>query len=91
MRTERWLCVLDRVDRRFFPGYALEEGRLSLFDLAADPAAENDVAGQHADVAKRLGVDLETFPADARGYRSTPIEDPDYVKGLEHLGYVDEE
>jgi arylsulfatase A-like enzyme len=56
---------LERAGQDGLPGkYVRKELELSLFDLDADPAESNNVAGRHPDVVQRLSTVVERARAD---------------------------
>ena len=64
-------------------------GRRELYDLAADPGEQRDVAAAHPDVVRELDATLDTW-AETHA-RPTPAAEirPDAAAELRALGYID--
>jgi arylsulfatase A-like enzyme len=82
LTTERWKYVRS------------EDGRQSLYDLAADPHERADVAAQHPDLlasfGERMSRELASLRERSAAEVGAPI-DPALLEELRALGYVDDE
>ena len=93
MREVDWK---QRVRKRYT--YRLSEryeDYVELFDLRDDPRERRDVSEANPDVVRALTQLLDDYVASAGDLGSEPVEalesDPEYLKALEKLGYVDGE
>ena len=93
VRDARWKYRLEKgADGK---GRSVER----LFDIVADPAELNDVAGLHPDIVERMREEYREFaemltsrrpPSDAPGGKSIEEIGPEELERLEALGYVND-
>ena len=63
-------------------------GKITLFDLVADPREQQDVASTHADIAAELREQLERYRAARVEAGGAVTLTPEQVERLRSLGYV---
>jgi choline-sulfatase len=79
--------------RKLIRGRGREAGVVELYDLRADPAERNNLAGQRPDVVERLSAELARFEDGLPEALSPPtleVLDPHLSTRLRALGYLDD-
>ncbi len=87
IRTSSHRMILGLLDMPIFPRFSVEAGRREFYDLKRDPGQEHDRGADGSEVARALGQRLTAYLGDRRPAAAVPIEDEEYQRQLEALGY----
>jgi len=89
VRTAQRRALLGLHDKEVFPGFAIVDGKLELYDAASAMEAEDDLAPELSEEAAFFAEELRAFRAERIAYESVGINDPEYIEKMRALGYVD--
>ncbi len=93
--ADYWAHNLDRNFRRlvrkgrYTLHYDAASNSFALYDLEADPREQHDIAAREAAIVAELSAELNRFMRSSRKAGRLPQLDPEQIRRLRQLGYVD--
>jgi len=89
IRDDRWKLIRTLRDVSFAPDFERVAGTVELYDLAADPEEQHDVAAAHDGERRRLDAALAAWVAAHPAAARRAADVTDHVEELRALGYVE--